>query len=250
MQQKANQQKFGLIGKSLAHSFSKLFFEEKFKKENINATYENIELANENELQNWVLSELQKYAGINVTIPYKVAIIPFLDEVSNEVKEVGAVNTIALKNGKSIGYNTDVYGFRQSIKPFFKGTHERALILGTGGASKAVAYVLKELGVDVAYLSRTPNPDKNIFGYNDVNQYMVNAFKLIINTTPLGTFPNIEEKPNFPIEFVGEEHLVIDLIYNPTETKFLQIAREHGADTLNGLSMLKHQAIRSWEIYQ
>lgn len=240
--------KYGLLGKSLGHSFSKPFFTDKFQSIGESATYENIELEDLAALEAWFRGESKSFEGVNVTIPYKEAVIPFLDELSEEAKAVGAVNTIHFKDGKVIGHNTDTFGFRQSIKPFFRNVHERALILGTGGASKAVAYVLENLGVDIAYLSRNPKSDIE-FSYDQANEYMVNAFKLIVNTTPVGTYPNVDEIPNFPIELVGEDHLVIDLIYNPSETKFLTAAKQSGADILNGLSMLHHQAQKAWEIW-
>lgn len=241
--------KFGLIGKQLDHSFSKAFFQDKFEQENRQATYDNLAFKDENELKNWLLTTAKNYTGLNVTIPYKSIIIKYLDEVSLEAEKIGAVNTIHIKNGKLIGYNTDAYGFSNSIKPFLRNVHERALILGTGGASKAIAYILKNIGITVGFLSRNPQPEKMIFGYDQANQIMVDSFKLIVNCTPVGTFPKVEEAPDFPIELVGEDHLVIDLIYNPEETKFLRIAKEHGADTLNGLAMLKHQALKAWEIW-
>lgn len=241
--------KFGLIGKELHYSFSKGFFETRFKVENPFLSYENIELSTANEVKDWLETHRTDFEGVNVTIPYKSVVIPFLDEVDEVAQAIGAVNTIKFQDGLMKGYNTDTYGFQQSIKPFFRNIHERALILGTGGASKAVAYSLRKLGVSVAFLSRTPNPEQQIFGYEQANETMVKTFQFIVNCTPIGTYPNIDEAPNFPIHFVGEDHLVVDLIYNPEETRFLKIAREHGADTLNGLSMLKHQAIQAWKIW-
>lgn len=240
---------YGLLGKTLNHSFSAAFFTEKFEKEGISASYENIELATAEEVEKWLQENRNKFSGVNVTIPYKSVVIPFLDELSEEAAKIQAVNTIQFKGGKLIGHNTDAYGFQQSIKPFLRNVHERALILGTGGASKAVAHVLKNLGITVNYLSRTSNTDAGIFAYDQANEYMVNAFKLIVNTTPLGTFPNEEEMPEFPIHHVGEDHFVVDLIYNPAQTKLLRIAKENGADTLNGLSMLQQQALKAWEIW-
>lgn len=241
--------RFGLIGKQLDHSFSKAFFEEKFQRESIQATYENLTFENEKELEIWLRNSANKYDGFNVTIPYKSIVIPFLDELSLEAKEIGAVNTIMIKKGRLIGHNTDAYGFTNSIKPFLRNVHERALILGTGGASKAIAYVLKNLGITVGFLSRNPQPENMIFGYDQANQIMVDSFKLIVNCTPVGTYPYLEETPDFPIELVGEDHLVIDLIYNPEETRFLRVAKANGADVLNGLAMLKHQALKAWEIW-
>jgi shikimate dehydrogenase len=244
--QKINKQ-YGLVGKSLGHSFSKKFFEEKFIKEGINASYENFELARIEDFKK-LLQNNPEIKGLNITVPYKTEIIPFLDELSDKADQIGAVNTIQFQSGRLIGHNTDAFGFQQSIKPFLRNVHEKALILGTGGASKAVAYVLKNLGVEVFYLSRNPS-SVDEYSYEDVNEIMVDTFKLIVNCTPTGTFPNVNETPNFPIQFVNENHLVIDLIYNPEQTKFLRLAKEQGADTLNGLSMLQHQALKAWEIW-
>lgn len=241
--------RFGLLGKTLGHSFSRSHFMEKFENEQIDATFENVELPDVKALEKWMKVAPTEFTGVSVTIPYKEAVIPFLDELSPEAKEIGAVNCIHFKNGKSIGHNTDAYGFGQSIKPFLRNIHERALLLGTGGASKAVAYTLENLGITVGYLSRTPNEDQMVWGYEQANEIMVKSFPMIVNCTPLGTFPNNEEKPDFPIELVGEDHFVVDLIYNPSETEFLRLARESGADILNGLSMLHQQAIKAWEIW-
>ncbi|PWH87245.1 shikimate dehydrogenase [Brumimicrobium oceani] len=241
--------KFGLLGETLGHSFSKSHFEEKFKAEEINASFENIELPDAEAVEKWLKAAPTEFTGVSVTIPYKETVIPFLDELSPEAKAIGAVNCIHFKDGKSIGHNTDAFGFGQSIKPFLRNIHERALLLGTGGASKAVAYTLENLGITVAHLSRTPKEDQMIFGYDQANDLMVKSFPMIVNCTPLGTSPNVEEMPAFPIELVGEDHFVVDLIYNPSETLFLKLARESGADTLNGLSMLKQQAVKAWGIW-
>jgi shikimate dehydrogenase len=237
--------KFALLGKTLGHSFSEKFFKEHFAKTAIEATYENIELSDITDVRN-ILT--QNFNGFNVTIPYKESIIPFLDEVSSQAKVIGAVNTIAMRNGKSIGYNTDAFGFQQSIKPFLTNLHEKALILGTGGASKAVAFVLKNIGIDVLYVSRNPSKP-NEFSYHDINENMLRACKLIVQTTPVGTFPSITDCPVFPFQHLTSEHLVVDLIYNPSETLFLHQAKQAGATILNGESMLKEQALKSWEIW-
>lgn len=242
-------EKYGLIGERLDYSFSKDFFTDKFEQENIDATYENIELKDEADLAQFFKSRVHDFEGLNVTIPYKRTVIPFLDELSPEAKSIGAVNTIKVEEERLNGYNTDAYGFQNSIKPFFRNVHEKALILGTGGASKAVEYVLKNLGVDVCYLSRSPKQE-NEFSYEDANEIMINTFKLIVNCTPVGTYPDVDAMPAIPVEFVGEDHLVIDLIYNPIETQLLRTAKERGADTMNGLSMLKHQALKAWDIWQ
>lgn len=238
---------FGLIGKTLEHSFSKHFFTEKFKKENNPSKYHNFELKDINLFPD-LIQQHPGLAGLNVTIPYKTSIIPYLDNLDPIAEKINAVNTILLKDENKIGFNTDVYGFKQSIKPFLSNHHERALILGTGGASKAVQYVLEEIGIDVAFLTRMPSQE-NHFSYDQANQIMMQHFKLIINTTPLGTFPEVDKHPPIPLHFFGENHLIVDLIYNPEETVLVQAAKNSGATTLNGLSMLKHQALKAWEIW-
>lgn len=238
--------KFGLVGKTLKHSFSKSFFESLFESEKIDASYENFELEEITAIES--VFQNKNLKGLNVTIPYKQEIIPFLDEVSEEVKQIGAVNVVQFHSGKRIGHNTDAFGFHQMIKPFLTNKHERALIIGTGGASKAVSHVFKSLGVDVIYISRNPKGEKQ-FSYEEMNQYMLNACKVIVNATPVGTFPNVEDEIEFPYEHLTEDHLVIDLIYNPSETVFLRKSKMEGATILNGESMLKHQALKAWEIW-
>jgi len=238
--------KFGLIGKSLSHSFSKSFFENYFSFNQIEASFDNYEFQNSEDLK--VFLSRKEVLGCSVTIPYKEQIIPFLDDLTEEVKEVGAVNCIKLENNRWVGYNTDVFGFKQSIKPFLTNKHEKALVIGTGGAAKAVAYVLKEIGIEVLNISRTPQK-RNEFGFEDINEYMLKACKLIINTSPVGMFPNDHETIPFPFSFLTSEHLVVDLIYNPEETLFLKEAKANGAMILNGASMLKEQALKSWDIW-
>ena len=238
--------RFGLVGKSLKHSFSKQYFDTKFRKEGIEASYENFEIESIDLIHS--VFETPDLHGLNVTIPYKEKIIPYLDDLDDVAKEIKAVNTIVLSNNRKIGYNTDVFGFQLAIKPFLRNVHERALILGTGGASKAVHHVLKNLGINVCYLSRNPVLG-NQFDYSQVNLSMIQAFKLIINTTPLGTFPRVDEHPPIPLDLFTQDHLVIDLIYNPEKSKLLIEAEKSGASILNGLSMLKHQANKSWEIF-
>ena len=237
--------KFGLIGRSLGHSFSKNFFTNYFVANHINATYENLEIET---IQGFSRLLIQDFSGFNITIPYKEEVIPYLDEVDDMAREIGAVNTVVLKDGKSIGYNTDAFGFHQSIKPFLTNQHERAIILGTGGASKAVEYVLKSLGLNVIFISRNPIGD-NQFSYDDINEYMLDACKLVVNCTPVGTFPNVDECIDIPFEQLTEHHLVIDLIYNPAKTKFLSRAEENNAMIFNGESMVKHQAMRAYELW-
>ena len=238
--------KFALIGKRLDYSFSKAFFTDYFNENGLDSSYENIEITTIDEVKTYLHSG--EFSGFNVTIPYKESIILFLDELSTEAAVIGAVNTISYKNGKLVGHNTDAFGFHQSIKPFLTNKHERALILGTGGASKAVAYVLQNIGIDVLYISRTPNGSKH-FAYSEINKHMLSACKLVVNCTPVGTFPNVDETPEIPIQFLGSEHLVVDLIYNPEKTKLLLEAEKQGAAILNGYSMLKEQALKAWDIW-
>lgn len=238
--------KFGLIGQKLGHSFSKGYFTKKFDELGIAAEYVNIELADIAEVKT-VLAE-GGFSGCNVTIPYKEAIIPYLDELSEEAKAIGAVNTIAFENGKTIGHNTDAFGFKQMIKPFFKSHHERGMILGTGGAAKAVTYVLEELGVQLIYISRSPKGNDQ-FSYDDINENMIAFNGIVVNTTPIGMYPNSTDKVNIPYEYIDERHLAIDLIYNPEETVFLAESKAQGAWTLNGLTMLHQQAEKAWEIW-
>ena len=238
---------YGLIGKSLSHSFSKKHFTRKFENLGLNdCTYRNIEIDTIEDFPQ-KMKELSP-SGLNVTIPYKKAILPYLDELDEVAKEIGAVNTIVFKEGKLKGYNTDAFGFHQSIKPFFKPQHERALILGTGGASKAVEYILKQYGVDVFFASRSETKD-NILNWNDINENVIKHHLLIINCTPLGMFPNVDSKPDIPYSGLTEQHLLIDLVYNPEETLFLKLGKEKGAKVLNGLIMLQQQAEKSWELW-
>jgi shikimate dehydrogenase len=237
---------FGLIGKSLKHSFSPDFFKSYFQEHHIDAHYQLFELENIQEIEK--IFNLNPN-GLNVTVPYKEEIIPFLDDLDESASVVGAVNVVAFENGKRIGYNSDAFGFHQSIKPFLTFHHERALIFGTGGASKAVAHVFKTIGLDVIFVSRTSKEDSNQFDYSEVNEAMISACKVIVNSTPVGMYPNINEVLNIPFESLTEDHLVIDLIYNPPLTKFLSKAQESGAIILNGSSMLREQALKSWEIW-
>ena len=240
---------FGLIGHPLTHSFSKQYFENKFEKENIvDCSYNLYDIKNISLYKN--VFETPNLIGLNVTIPYKESIIDLLDELDEVAKNIGAVNTIKFNSNtkKTKGYNTDYFGFKNSLKPFLENIHERALILGTGGASKAVAYVLKELNINCLFVSRTPEKGNEI-GYNDINEYVIKHHQIIINTTPLGTYPNINDFPNIPYELLTANHLLYDLVYNPEETMFLRKGKEKGAKIINGLQMLKLQAEKSWEIW-
>ncbi|MDG2226835.1 MAG: shikimate dehydrogenase [Flavobacteriales bacterium] len=238
---------YGLIGKSLSHSFSKKYFTEKFDGLGLtDSEYINIEIETIEEFIE-KLKEL-KPRGLNVTIPYKEEIIPYLDELDEVAEEIGAVNTIVFKNGKLKGYNTDAFGFHQSIKPFFKSQHERALILGTGGASKAIEYVLKQYGVDVLFASRSET-NANILNWNEVNENVIKQHLLIINCTPLGMYPDVDIKPEIPYSALTDKHLLVDLVYNPEETLFLRLGKENEAKGINGLTMLKQQAEKSWRLW-
>jgi shikimate dehydrogenase len=236
---------YGLLGKTLNYSFSKKFFEDFFEKNRFEAGFENYEIPSIENVDEVFAKNLN---GLAVTIPYKETIIPFLDTLSEEAKEIGAVNVVQFVDGQKIGHNTDAFGFHQSIKPFLTFHHERALILGTGGASKAVAHVFRSLGIDVLFCSRDPK-SRNEFPYSELNNHMINACKVIVNCTPLGTFPNVDESLELPFEHLSADHLVIDLIYNPPKSLFLQRAEECGATILNGESMLRHQALKAFEIW-
>ena len=243
---------FGLIGYPLSYSFSAKYFAKKFETENISDTdYQLFPLENIAEVT--LLIALQPdLQGFNVTIPYKISILPYLDNISEAAKLVGAVNCVKIaKNESGItlnGHNTDVYGFRESLKPALKPWHGSALVLGTGGAAKAVCYTLNELGIKYKLVSRTGD-EKSILKYNQLSENIISDNLLIINTSPVGTFPDINKCPDIPFQFLTNKHLLFDLIYNPAETKFLRLGREAGAATLNGSKMLELQAEKSWEIW-
>ncbi len=243
--------KFGLIGYPLSHSFSKKYFTKKFAAEGIrDASYENYPLRDIRELSDLVKTE-KDLAGINVTIPYKEKVIPYLDEIAGAAKAVQAVNTIYIRRGERIrltGYNTDVWGFESTLKPFLKPWHTFALVLGTGGASKAVEYVLKKLGIEVWFVSRKPKGDRAIH-YNELTGMMLQKIKLIVNTTPLGMYPDTESCPDIPYHYLTSEHLLYDLVYNPEETLFMKRGREKKAIVVNGLKMLEQQAEKAWQIW-
>lgn len=241
--------KFGLIGKNISYSFSESYFKTKFENENINnTTYQNFDIQNISEIKN-IISKTDNLIGLNVTIPYKEEIIPFLDKINIKAKKIGAVNTIKInENGKLIGYNTDCYGFKKSLKPLLKSNHKKAIILGTGGASKAVAYTLNELGIEYIYVSRKASELTKIT-YNNLTLDLIKTHHIIINCSPVGTFPNIEQCPNIPYEAITDHHILYDLIYNPQETKFLKLGKQNGATTINGLTMLKLQAEKAWLIW-
>ncbi|MBS1585330.1 MAG: shikimate dehydrogenase [Bacteroidetes bacterium] len=236
---------YGLIGYPLGHSFSPEYFAKKFADLHIDARYELYPLASISELESLLHSQPLK--GLNVTIPYKKQVIPYLDKLDEVAERVGAVNTISFRDGIKTGYNTDVIGFAQSLVPLLKQQHREALVLGTGGASKAVAYVLENLGISYTKVSRSKT--ESVLQYEELDEGTIAANKLIINCTPLGKYPNAEQAPKIPYDGIGESHLLYDLIYNPSETKFLQLGKERGAVIKNGLEMLQLQADAAWEIW-
>ncbi len=247
--------KLGLIGYPLSHSFSKKYFEEKFKRNNISDyCYQLYPLNSISELPK-LLEKEENLKGLNVTIPYKEAVIPYLTELDETASAVGAVNCIKISGAATLftltGYNTDVWGFKQSIKPFLDARHEKALIIGTGGASKAVEYVLKSIGVECWFLTRDKSKfsKTNVLSYTEVNEYVIRAFKLIINTSPVGMYPNTAACPDLPYHLLGTDHLLYDLVYNPEETCFLKKGKEQGATVINGLGMLYSQADKAWDIW-
>jgi len=242
---------FGLIGYPLSHSFSKKYFTEKFVREGISGCryelfpIEAVDLVVDLQQQN---SQLE---GLNVTIPYKVAVIPFLDELEEAAAFIGAVNCISIQRKEDRpflkGFNTDAYGFEESLKPLLASHHQKALIFGNGGAAKAVKYVLQKL--DIPFLVVTRAPTANSIGYEDVTAEILQEYTVLINTTPLGMAPNVNSVPAIPYQFLDHRHLSYDLVYNPEETQFLQLSKERGAVTKNGMEMLELQAERSWTIW-
>lgn len=240
--------KFGLVGKNISYSFSKTYFSKKFKDEDIkDATYQNFDLKTIKDFEA-IFKQNSGIAGLNVTIPYKEQIIPYLDKLNKKAKEIGAINTIKITKGEKLkGYNTDYYGFKHSLKPFLKKHHKKALILGTGGASKAIAYALSELNIKYTYVSRTKTLEN--YTYDELDENIIKEYHIIINSSPVGTHPEINECPKIPYESISSQHLLFDLIYNPSETLFLKKGKLQGAKTCNGLKMLKLQAEKSWEIW-
>ncbi|MBF7091417.1 shikimate dehydrogenase [Flavobacterium sp. ALJ2] len=240
--------RFGLLGKNISYSFSKGYFTEKFNDEHFKGcSYENFDIPEINHFAALIKNN-PDLKGLNVTIPYKEQILPFLDKLSKKATLIGAVNTIKFtKKGKLKGYNTDYYGFKKSLKPLLKSHHKKALILGTGGASKGVAYALDELGILYTFVSREAK--ENIIDYNLINATTFDNYQIIINSTPVGTSPNTEAYPAIPYEFFTKKHIAFDLIYNPEETTFLKKAKENGAVIKNGYDMLIFQAEKAWKIW-
>ena len=243
--------KFGLIGFPLSHSFSRKFFTEKFAKEGIDAEYFNFEIENIAELQH-LISAHPELEGLNVTIPYKEQVIAYLDYTDETAARIQAVNTVKIdRSDRHLslhGYNTDIYGFQKSINPLLQNYHRKALVLGTGGASKAVMKALENLKIDAILVSRNPE-DLDELSYNDLDEDVMASYKIIINTTPIGTYPNVEGCPAIPFEWVTPKHLLFDLVYNPEITEFLKQGKMRGAQIKNGLEMLHLQALAAWEIW-
>lgn len=242
--------KYGLIGYPLEHSFSKEYFNEKFQNEGIDAQYLNYEISNIADLME-IINTTPNLKGFNVTIPYKEQIIKYLDALSPEAKAIGAVNVVKVEHyGNKVylkGYNSDVIGFTKSIEPLLERYHKKALILGTGGAAKAISYGLASLGIETKYVSRR----KNIAGltYNDISPKIINEFNVIVNCTPVGMYPNVEEYLPLPYEAMDSHTLLYDLLYNPDVTQFMAKGAENGAVVKNGLEMLLLQAFESWDIW-
>lgn len=240
---------YGLIGNPLSHSFSQKYFTEKFREENITGySYLNFEIKNLNK-EIYQLKNNPLISGLNVTIPFKTEIIPFLDYVSEECKEINACNCIKITDGKWTGFNTDITGFEKSFTRHLLPHHTKALVLGTGGSSKAVTYVLNKLKIAFLLVSRKKELSKRVINYDAVTPLLMQEFTIVINTTPAGMFPNVDEYPQFPYEYVSEKHYFFDLIYNPSKTLFLSKAEAMGAVIENGEQMLSIQAEESWKIW-
>lgn len=238
--------RFGLLGKNISYSFSEGYFTKKFQDLGLtDHSYENFDLSEISEFEKLVFQN--KLRGLNVTIPYKEQVIPFLSDMDPKAEQIGAVNTIKFTENGLIGFNTDAHGFQKSLEPFLKPHHKKALVLGTGGASKAVCFVLDELGIANTYVSRTKTGEQ--FTYQELNKEIMEANTLIVNCTPLGTYPNITDKPNLPYRYISDKHLLFDLIYNPAKTAFLKTGESYGASICNGLKMLELQAEKAWEIW-
>lgn len=240
---------YGLIGFRLSHSFSKKYFTEKFLREGIqDCVYENFQLDTVKEFSALLHTDAN-LKGFNVTIPYKEEIIPFLTDLDPAAKEIGAVNVIKVNDdGKLIGYNSDYYGFKNSLEGFIsKDVFHKALVLGTGGAAKAVVTALRHMGIPYMYVSRHKNPYN--LSYEELNEHTMNEYTIIVNTSPLGMYPDVDSFPAIPYEFLSSKHYLYDLVYNPKETVFMKKGIEHGAHVMNGLPMLIGQAEKAWEIW-
>lgn len=245
---------YGLIGHPLSHSFSRQYFIEKFKNENISdVDYQNFSINSISQFNELILKHPNLF-GLNVTSPFKQSIIPFLDKIDIIAQNVNAVNVIKIiRNSNNIvlnGYNTDVYGFNKTLSVHLEGKVKHALILGTGGAANAVAYVLNTMQIDYKFVSRSKIEEKNdVLLYSQLNKAVIEDSSLIVNASPVGVYPDIFEKPEIPYQFINNNHILFDLIYNPSETLFLKSGKRQGAKTINGMDMLKYQAEKAWEIF-
>lgn len=245
---------YGLVGYPLKHSFSKKYFTEKFVQENIDAQYLNFEIENIDLFSNIIESYTDNLCGLNVTIPYKEQVIPFLTRLDANAREIGAVNVIKIIRNNTdrkielVGYNSDMLGFENSILPLIeKDIHKKALVLGTGGASKAIVQAMKTMGIEHRYVSRTKTNDN--YTYSELDKSIIDEYQVIVNTSPVGTFPDEDNAPAIPYHLLTNKHLLYDLVYNPAETKFLKLGRTQGANIKNGAEMLKLQADASWHIW-
>ncbi len=243
---------YGIIGNPLCHSLSPNFFNERFTQKNIRSEYLKFEIESIAEFPN-IIKEHPMLVGLNVTIPYKQSVIPYLDELDEHAKAMGAVNVVKVETREDgskylKGYNSDWYGFTESFKPLINETHKNALILGTGGASKAIAYSLDRMGIAYKFVSR--KPIEGGFTYEDLTEEVIKNYTILINTSPVGTFPNVKECPNIPYHCITRNHVVYDLIYNPIETMFLRQAETCGATIQNGWPMFVNQALKSYEIWE
>ena len=238
--------KFGIIGFPLGHSFSRGFFTEKFAREGIDAQYLNFEIPDVAMLGD-ILRENPELRGLNVTLPHKQAVIPLLDELSDEAREIGAVNVIRIRDGRLKGFNSDIIGFTESIRPLLQPHHTKALILGTGGASRAIRVGLSRLGIEWTYVTRSPREE--MLTYSDLTPEVMKEYTVIVNCSPVGMFPKVDQAPAIPYELLTPKHLLFDCVYNPEDTLFMKKGREQGAIVKNGLEMLHLQAVASWEFW-
>lgn len=243
----AKEKIFGLVGRDISYSFSADYFAKKFAKKGLdNYSYQNFDIKDISKLPK-IIKKAKGLKGLNVTIPYKEEVIPLLDSLSKNAAIIGAVNTIVVSKKGLKGYNTDHYGFRKALKPLLQPHHQKALILGTGGASKAIAFALRKLKIEYDFVSRTATDV--IFSYDCLTQDVFDDYHIIINTTPLGTYPDVDASPPINYSLFTNKHIAFDLVYNPAETAFLRQAKQFGAVTKNGYDMLVHQAEKSWEIW-
>ena len=242
---------FGLVGKNISYSFSRSYFAEKFQKQGLsNYEYVNFDIPSINKLPTILSERKDNLIGFNVTIPYKGEIISLLDEIDDTANLIEAVNTVLIDtNGRLKGFNTDIYGFENSFKPLLKPSHQKALILGTGGASRAIEFVLNKLNIEYKFVSRNPSGEHQ-FNYSELTKKVMNEFTIIINCTPLGPYPDIEKCPNIPYQFLTSDHFLYDLIYNPAESTFLKNGKKVNATIINGQQMLELQAEKAWDIWQ